>query len=182
MRDSYLTFQIITYAITLLIFFAVWGKKYHVKESVSGKTLMKLAPAGRRAMEIQVFTIIFFLWLGFFIFRVGEKLGAEMFSGPRGQALMVHVALLLGGAILMSMLPIKVCENGLVSQRGYYPWEDLRAYSFKGNGVLELVKKSGMSETFYFPEGQQRELEVLLKELVPLDRVDISPEHGKTFA
>ena len=128
--------------IACLVIFSV--KKYYVAESISGSTVRTLEKSPDYKMKGAVSSALLIFICAFRIFREASGL-YEMI--PK---ILIIVEILV--LMMLWMKPYKVCENGLITQKGFISWNMIRsikASSQNGKIVLKLKRQTDNEITLY---------------------------------
>jgi hypothetical protein len=156
------------YVFVFSVFVLFRGWQYFGRRDETGRVLFKIAPYGRRRVEIALYLVMFaalipLAW--YMTARSGfEPVGHLYFNQ------MLFADSLLMASIVFLCFPVKICENGMVFPSGFVPWDAVKSFErktdhlvvFRLNRIFELTSKAKLVHS---PECRE-ELDAVLRERV----------------
>ena len=148
-----------------LIFFLSW-KRYRTAESVTGAVLLRLRPTGLR-LALLLSALAFFLAAAVSAFVIWGRFRPDAITMLQQGALVAQGLI----AFMCGMLPMKICENGLVDESGFLPWDAVERCEEKRPGRFLLRLKDDRTGRLFrrrtlglsCPPGDEEELGAVLR-------------------
>lgn len=148
MYDEIFAMIMTIYVFSFSVFVLFRGWQYFGRRGETGRVLFKIAPYGRRRVEIALYTILFIALIPlawYMTARSGFESVGYLYSNQ-----MLFADSLLLVSIIFLCFPVKICENGMVFPSGFVPWDAVKSFDrendslvvFRLNRIFELTSKA----------------------------------------
>lgn len=144
------------------IFLLVQYGLYFGKKSEAGANIFNVfVPVKHNIIKVGVYAVIFLSW---FYIRV-IVIGGDFKKVDLVYAVILLAELIL--AIILDCLPQQICENGIITHRGFMPWTKIQSVepTEKAEVVqLKVAEKTGYFQQIFCVSGEKQQIQEYVEE------------------
>lgn len=164
-HDEVFAMVMLVYAFGFSVFVLFRGWQYFGRRGETGQVLFKIAPYGRRRVEIALYLVVFAALIPLARYLT-DRAGFELVRYQYFYQMLFADSLLLVSIVFLCF-PVKICENGMVFPSGFVAWGDVKSFDrkndrfvvFRLNRIFELTNKAKLVHS---PECRE-ELDAVLR-------------------